>query len=335
MKKYLWTYVLLILIFTACAPQPTEQGLLPNDDSYSNTSYPNTSYPNEDSSSSHSPANLILAQQAAIAALSQSLNLPPGQITLISAEAVQWPDGCLGVQTLGVMCTQAIVPGYKIILEANGKQYEFHTNVDGSQVVQVESIVAGSIEEMVIKQLAANLELDESDISIVSSSDAEFSDACLDVAMQGVMCAQVVTPGKIIVLEVDGVQYEYHVSEDGALVQPATLALTWTREGGIAGFCDSMTVFLSGEVYGNQCRSKPNGTMGTFADLLSSKERDQFNAWVKELGQVDLDASDPEGVSDRMEVKLTFYGSGTGALSKTDQQELLLWVQNLYQKLFS
>jgi len=335
MKKYLSTYVLLILIFTACAPQPTEQGLLPNDDSYPNTSYPNTSYPNEDSSSSHSPVNLILAQQAAITVLSQSLNLPPGQITVISAEAVQWPDGCLGVQTLGVMCTQAIVPGYKIILEANGEQYEFHTNVDGSQVVQVESIVAGSVEEMVIKQLASNLELDESDIAVVSSSDVEFSDACLDVAMQDVMCAQVVTPGKIIVLEVDGVQYEYHVSEDGALVQPATLALTWTREGGIAGFCDSMTVFLSGEVYGNQCRSEPNETMGTFADLLSSKERAQFNAWVKEFGQVELDASDPAGVSDRMEVTLSFYGSGNGTLGKTDQQELLLWVQNLYQKLYS
>jgi len=335
MKKYLSTYVLLILIFTACAPQPTEQGLLPNDDSYPNTSYPNTSYPNEDSSSSHSPVNLILAQQAAITVLSQSLNLPPGQITVISAEAVQWPDGCLGVQTLGVMCTQAIVPGYKIILEANGEQYEFHTNVDGSQVVQVESIVAGSVEEMVIKQWASNLELDESDIAVVSSSDVEFSDACLDVAMQDVMCAQVVTPGKIIVLEVDGVQYEYHVSEDGALVQPATLALTWTREGGIAGFCDSMTVFLSGEVYGNQCRSEPNETMGTFADLLSSKERAQFNAWVKEFGQVELDASDPAGVSDRMEVTLSFYGSGNGTLGKTDQQELLLWVQNLYQKLYS
>jgi hypothetical protein len=153
--------------------------------------------------------------------------------------------------------------------------------------------------------------------------------------MQNVVCAQAVTPGKIIVLQAGAVQYEYHVSRDGTLVQPATLALTWTREGGIAGFCDNLTVFLSGEVYGNQCRSEPNMSMGTFADLLSNTERDQFNAWVKELGQVDLDESDPVGVSDRMEVKLAFYGTGNGALGKTDQQELLLWVQNLYQKLYS
>jgi len=317
-------------MLAACAPKPPEQSLLPNDDSY-----PSDSYPNEDNSAPQLPIGMATAISAAITALSGTLNLPPGQITVVSAEAVEWPDGCLGVQKPGVMCIQAIVPGYKIILEANGEQYEFHTDEDGSVVVQVADEVFGSVEELVINQLASNLGLDESDISIISNADIEFSDACLGVAMHNVVCAEVVTPGKIIVLEADAVQYDYHVSNDGTRVQPATLALTWTREGGIAGFCDSLTVFLSGEVYGDQCRSQPNSSMGTFADLLSDTERDQFNDWVNELGQVDLDASDPEGVSDRMEVKLTFYGEGSGSLSKTDQQELLLWAQSLYQKLYS
>ena len=30
--------------------------------------------------------------------------------------------------------------------------------------------------------------------------------------------------------------------------------MTWKREGGIAGFCDSMTVYLSGEVHANSCK---------------------------------------------------------------------------------
>ena len=334
MKKYLLMLALAVWLIAACAPkpQPTQQGLLPNEDSYPNDSYPNSSYPNGNDSA----MDLTPAQTAAITALSRTLNLPPGQITLISTEAVDWPDGCMGIQKMGVMCTQAIVPGYKIILEVNSEQYEFHTNKDGSEVLQVtNAVVAGALEDMVINQLATNLDLKESDISVVSNSDIEFADACLGVALSNVTCAQVVTLGKIIVLEAGGVQYEYHVSNDGKQVQPATLVLTWTREGGIAGFCDSLTVFLSGEIYGNQCKSQPNGTMGTFANLLSVTERDQFNAWFKELGQINLDASDPAGVSDRMEVKLAFYGNGSGTLGKTDQQDLLLWVQNLYQKLYS
>jgi hypothetical protein len=335
MKKYIWILILLIWMLTACAPKPTEQSLLPNDDSYPNDSYPNSSYPNGDNSAPQLPISMTPAVSAAITALSGTLNLPPGQITVVSAEAVEWTDGCLGVQKPGVLCTQAIVPGYKIILEARDEQFEFHTDEDGNTVVQVVEEVFGSIEERVVNQLASNLGLNESNISIISNSDIEFADTCLGVAMHNVICAEAVTPGKIIILEAKGVQYEYHVNNDGTLVQPATLALTWNREGGIAGFCDSLTVFLSGEVYGNQCKSQPNGTKGTFATLLSNTEREQFNSWFKELGQVDLDMSDPKGVSDRMEVKLTFYGNGSGMLSKTDQQELLLWVQTLYQKLYS
>ncbi len=53
---------------------------------------------------------------------------------MVSVEAVDWPDGCLGVQTPGVMCTMVITPGYRVILEADGKQYEYHTNASGDVV---------------------------------------------------------------------------------------------------------------------------------------------------------------------------------------------------------
>lgn len=332
MKKNLLVYVLLMWIFAACAPQPqpTQQSLLPNDDSYPN------SYPNGNNPSPLPPLNLTPAQTAAVSALSNTLNLPPGQITVISTEAVEWSDGCLGVQKIGVLCTQATVPGYKIVLQANGTSYEFHTNKDGKQIVPVGEVAAtGAVEEMVIKQLASNLGLKESDVSVISTAEVEFGDACLDVAVNNVMCAQVVTPGQIIVLEANGLQYEYHVTNDGSNIQPATLALTWTRDGGIAGFCDSLTVFLSGEVEGNQCHSNPNPASGTVARLLSTGQWSQFDAWIKELGTVNVNASDPEGVSDRMVVTLTLYGTGNGKLNKADQQELLLWVQDLYQKLYN
>ena len=191
------------------------------------------------------------------------------------------------------------------------------------------------VEEAVIKQLATNLTLKESDISVVSNELTEFTDACLGVVMEGVECAEVITEGRTIVLEAKGIEYEYHASKDGDRIQPATLALTWKRDGGIAGFCDSMTIFLSGEVYGNQCRSKPNGTMDTFANLFSVAERKQFDVWTKQFGEVVLDASDPKGVSDRMEVTLVLSGLGTSEPSAAEQKLLFTWAQKLFQKLYS
>lgn len=191
------------------------------------------------------------------------------------------------------------------------------------------------VEEAVIKQLAANLTLKQSEISVVSNEGTEFTDACMGVAMEGVECAEVLTEGRTIVLEAKGIEYEYHTSADGERIQPATLALTWKREGGIAGFCDSMTIFLSGEVYGNQCQSEPDGTMDTFANLFSASERKQFDVWAKQFGEVTLDASDPKGVSDRMEVTLALYGLGSGKPNEAQKQTLFTWAQSLFQKLYS
>ena len=326
MKKFLLLFVLLVMLFTACTPQaePTQESILPTEDTV----------PDVKPTPTHIPVDLTPAQLAAISALSDITGLSADTITLVSTEAVTWPDGCLGVQRLGVMCTQAEVEGFKILLEAEGKQYEFHTNQNGSAVVLAAGEASGLVEESLISQLAQNLGLDKKDISIVSNEEVEFPDSCLGVAMPEVMCAQAITPGRIIVLEANGIQYEYHVNADGSHVQPATLALTWKREGGIAGFCDNMTVFLSGEIYTTSCNG-PDSRMGTLSGLLSAEERDQFNTWIGTIGQAEVNASDPEGVSDRMVVTLSFFGIGSGELPADEQEALLQWTQELFQKMSS
>jgi len=190
----------------------------------------------------------------------------------------------------------------------------------------------GPAEEGVVKQLAANLDLQESDITVVSSEEIEFGDACLGITMEGVMCAQVITPGRIIVLEANGLQYEYHTSQNGSRVQPATLALVWKREGGIAGFCDTLVVFRSGEVLTSNCKSQGEGKTGAFADLLTSREVQKFNDWMAEFGEAKLDASDPKGVADRMVVTVEFFGLGGKSPTESEQRDLFNFAQSLYQK---
>ena len=191
------------------------------------------------------------------------------------------------------------------------------------------------VEGTVVKRLAENLGLDVSDISVVSNETVEFTDACLGITVQDVKCAQVTTPGHIIILEADNLEYEYRTDRSGKRIQPATLALTWKREGGIAGFCDNLTVFLSGEVYAYKCEAQSDAKIDTFANLLSASERRQFNAWITKFDQVTVDASDPTGVSDRMEVVLELHGVGSDKPSDAEQQALIAWAQDLYQKLYS
>jgi hypothetical protein len=327
MRRVLFVMSLLLLVaatVAACGPAalPTQQ-----------PAGEEASTPTEPSAPTEIPVDLTPAQRAALTALSEKLGLSADKIKLLSTEAVTWPNGCLGIVRIGVMCTQAEVPGFKIVFEANGQKYELHTNQDGSVALLAEGAQdAGAAQQTVIKQLAMNLGLQETDISVVSDNEVEFPDSCLGVSMPDIMCAQMVTPGHIIVLEANGVQYEYHTSADGSQVQPATLALNWKREGGIAGFCDDLTVFRSGEIYTQQCKTG-DGKMGTFANSLSAQEQKQFSDWMTQFGEANLDASDPAGVADRMVVTLNLFGAGSKQPTKAEQQALFEFAQNLYQKL--
>ncbi|MDL1895030.1 hypothetical protein FBQ82_02040 [Anaerolineae bacterium CFX7] len=60
--------------------------------------------------------------------LMQRANVPADAITVVSAEPVEWRDASLGCPIEGMMYAQVITPGYLIVLEANGQEYEYHAS---------------------------------------------------------------------------------------------------------------------------------------------------------------------------------------------------------------
>jgi hypothetical protein len=74
---------------------------------------------------------------AALAALSGWLDIAPDGLVIRDIEAVDWPDGCLGIMRPGLFCTQAIRPGFKVSLDlANSDaRYTVHTDRAAAAVV--------------------------------------------------------------------------------------------------------------------------------------------------------------------------------------------------------
>lgn len=62
--------------------------------------------------------------------LAQRLVIPTTQIILTEATAVEWSDSSLDCPQPGMEYLQVITPGYRIVLEAGGTQYEYHSNRD-------------------------------------------------------------------------------------------------------------------------------------------------------------------------------------------------------------
>ncbi|HMN62019.1 MAG TPA: hypothetical protein PJ988_16740, partial [Anaerolinea sp.] len=64
-------------------------------------------------------------------ALSQSLGVGVERTTITMIANAQWPDGCLGLASLNEMCSQGVINGYRVVLRANGRLYEYHTDAAG------------------------------------------------------------------------------------------------------------------------------------------------------------------------------------------------------------
>jgi hypothetical protein len=89
--------------------------------------------PSGDTAQTH-PGNRPLVELAR-QALAKQLNIDATTIKLTQIEEVEWRDSSLGCPKPGMNYLQVITPGYRIVLEAQGRSYEYHSDT-GKRVVR-------------------------------------------------------------------------------------------------------------------------------------------------------------------------------------------------------
>jgi len=72
------------------------------------------------------------AVAAVRAKIASDLGIREGIVIIMTAYERTWTNGCLDLQEPGEMCTEALVQGYEFTAEAQGRQFIYHTNEDGS-----------------------------------------------------------------------------------------------------------------------------------------------------------------------------------------------------------
>lgn len=103
------------------------------------------------------PAAADQQMQATVAALrnqvAAQLQMAPAEVTVVAAEAVDWPDACLGAGSPQEGCALVVTPGYRITLAANGVEYVYHTDrgpywlrlVQGPPVAVGAPVITGTV----------------------------------------------------------------------------------------------------------------------------------------------------------------------------------------------
>lgn len=107
-----------VLLFTLTACSPPDAG----SDGGPDASGPLAVDLGETGSADEVPADLL---NAIIVDLAKQERLRSGDIKLLRGEALTWPDGALGCPKPGEMYTHAEVPGYRVVLESAGQEYDY------------------------------------------------------------------------------------------------------------------------------------------------------------------------------------------------------------------
>ena len=66
--------------------------------------------------------------------LARRLEITPDEIEVMHIEKAEWPDTSLGCAEPGLARRPVAIPGYRIILSANGREYVYHTNNESGAV---------------------------------------------------------------------------------------------------------------------------------------------------------------------------------------------------------
>lgn len=286
--------------------------------------------------------------------LANTLKLDVNAIQVVSITPQQWPGGCLGIRKPGIACTDMIVPGYRVIIQALGVQYELRTDLTGRTIVMAnQPEVSTTPKSPVLGSPMIGWKSGGNPCSAlqIAGSLAAFGPcgstpkvvplpnpqrrAELDTFVKNYAAITTQTPiGEVILTGSGPVQptplQQRALAEWAQMVYLEVsspdpmpnlgLALTWHREGGIAGFCDDLKIYRSGLAVATSCKGNQQLPVGT--TWLSEAQLTPFFTWLDQLQTSDYKSTDP-AVADAMTLTWMLSGTGKRAPTEIERQQIL------------
>lgn len=275
-------------------------------------------------------------------------------VWIASFEQVEWPDACLGISIPDVMCAEVITPGYRVVLTTEGREYVFHTDLTGGNVLLAEA-PEPQVTDVVIEWQGVDGACQMARIGLTSlafgpcngvmmeaqfGSEERVADIAYFAAEYATFSAE--TPAGRVTFTGQGERLptpaeQRMIAEWARLVTVEAsggrsgaaygLAFSWHREGGIAGFCDDLAVYVTGEALASSCKGSQPQDLGRVR--LTADQLDQLYRWVDSLAAFEWAHTD-KAVADSMTLRLVFSGTGQEEASDEARQAILDFASQVY-----
>lgn len=194
-KIYFW--VLILAMLPACNQPPANKVV---------TDTPPPTVP----TANPFPEALLVVQKK----IAEQVNLSVDDITLLRYENAQWSNNCLDWPESGVECLETITAGYSGVFNAGIQDILFRTNLDGS-ITRIFPAAAMQARQLLAEQTG----VEASTIMLNEIEMVDWPDACLGIPNPEQICAQVITPGYRVTLQLEANMHEFHTNLAGDQIQ--------------------------------------------------------------------------------------------------------------------
>lgn len=288
---------------------------------------------------------------AALAArqiLSAQLGVELKKVNIANVETVTWKDNCFEINLPGLECAALETPGYRVTLEMpDGKRYQYHTDESGSVVRLAVAplaelsrvLISWSQEEGGFCQSASfgedqiafgacgaaqivapyvspdRLEELHHFIDRYAAFEAETSAGKIKLAGEGNLTAMPVDQR----MAAEWARLATMEAVSGLPGMAGGLVFAWHREGGLAGLCEDVTVYLSGIATLTSCKDEQGQSLGQ--TWLTANQMRTIYTWVDTYQDYDYTTSDP-AIADGITTRMIFTGNGQEQMNEFEQTRL-------------
>ncbi len=135
-----------------------------------------------------------------------------------------WRNGCLELPQPDELCTQALVPGWRVVVSNGKRNWVYHTNNNGRslRLATAQTPLANlpvSVKNAVLQAASRRLQQPISRLNITQSQQKTWRDGCLELGGIDELCIAALTPGWRVVVGAVDQTLVYHTNQTGSVLR--------------------------------------------------------------------------------------------------------------------
>ncbi|MEH2278514.1 MAG: hypothetical protein V7K40_27970 [Nostoc sp.] len=146
------------------------------------------------------------------------------QVQIIDYNQQTWRNGCLELPQPDELCTQGLVPGWRLVVSNDKQNWIYHTNNNGRSLRLASTNTSSdklpaSVKNAVLQAASKRLQQPISQLTIIQAQQRTWKDGCLELPNADEFCTQALVSGWRVVVGQGEQTLVYHTNQTGSAIR--------------------------------------------------------------------------------------------------------------------